>query len=159
MATEFASCEPEYQSAKTYRGNLRKLLIEYVKGLKYAFVGNEKSYHIKGGVVVPRSEIKKVLFDTDKMNSAWLKAILATPSAEAIKVSIDPAKLLHDAVTDTLLDVIDYCEETEHRFSVATSTVSKNSIDNQHFDILGARWCTVFRNFSIGWELIALKTI
>lgn len=123
---EFRQLESSYQSAKAIREKLRTQIIEHAKAQKEAWQGDEKSYHIPGGVVVRRSTTLKNRFDEDKMDSRWLARILQTESAAAIKVSIDPKKLHHDDETNRLLDEIDYAEETRYSYSVDATTV-----DNQ----------------------------
>lgn len=122
-AVQFSRLEPDFVAAKTLRDRMRNRLIDYVKQQQNAFAGNEKSYHIKGGVVVRRASKIVPHFDERKMNSAWLKSMLATPSAVAIKVVIDPKKLVYDDDTKLLLDIIGYSEETQHSYKVETTTV------------------------------------
>ena len=126
VVNEFRQVEPTYQSAKTAREKLRTQIIEHAKAQKDAWQGDEKSYHIPGGVVVRRSATVKSRFDEDKMDSRWLARILCTESAAAIKVTIDPKKLLRDEATNRLLDEIDYAKETRLSYTVDTTTV-----DNQ----------------------------
>lgn len=123
VTTEYATLEPDFQQVKTYRDNLRTQILDYVKTQPDAFKGDKKSHHLSSGVVVRRATKTVNHFDDDKMNSSWLKAILSTPSAVAIKVSIDPKLLQHDEVTDALLSAINYREELQHSYKVDITTV------------------------------------
>lgn len=113
-----------YQNAKNKVDQASKQIIEHAKTQPDAFRGEEKSYHLSDGVVVRRATTLKGRFDENKMDSAWLRSILATPSAAAIKVSIDPKKLHHDEETDRLLEQIDYATENQYSFKVEVTTVS-----------------------------------
>ncbi|MCQ2295707.1 MAG: hypothetical protein MJZ67_08665 [Bacteroidales bacterium] len=123
VVSEFRQLESSYQSARAIREKLRTQIIEHAKGQKEAFAGDEKSYHMAGGVVVRRSATLKSRFDEEKMDSRWLARILSTESAAAIKVSIDPKRLHRDAETARLLAEIDYAEETRYSYTVDTTTV------------------------------------
>lgn len=120
---EYVSLEPDFQTAKSLRDRLRTRIIDHAKAQPAAFAGNEKSFHMGNGVVVRRATKTVNRFDADKMDSSWLRSILATPSAAAIKVCIDPKLLLHDEPTDTLLAAIDYREELQHSYKVECTTV------------------------------------
>lgn len=123
MTAEFSMLEPDFMQVKTYRDNLRTRILDHVKNLQEAFRGNEKSHHLPNGVVVRRASKTINHFDADKMNSTWLRAILSTPAAAAIKVSIDPRQLAHSDEIDALLAEIDYSEETQHSYKVELTSV------------------------------------
>lgn len=120
----YPSAKADYQNAKNKVDQASKQIIEHAKTQPDAFRGEEKSYHLSDGVVVRRATTLKGRFDENKMDSAWLRSILATPSAAAIKVSIDPKKLHHDEETDRLLEQIDYATENQYSFKVEVTTVS-----------------------------------
>lgn len=120
----YPSAKADYQNAKNKVDQASKQIIEHTKSLPDAFRGDEKSYHLTDGVVVRRATTVRCRFDESKMNSTWLKEILATPSAAAIKVSIDPKRLHHDATTDHLLEMIDYTTEKQYSYKVDATTMS-----------------------------------
>ena len=120
---EFTALEPEFQTVKSLRDRLRNRILDHAKMQPDAFRAGEKSYHVGNGVVVRRATKTINRFDADKMNSSWLRQMLLTPAAAAIKVSIDPKQLVHTAETDALLAAIDYCEELQHSYKVECTTV------------------------------------